>query len=130
MRRLARLPPVIEMILMTGPRVVLLLSLLLFWPGQAFAQRFPAFDAERILAFGDADLDGRLSLDEYREMVRNSPRMRDAAATIEPMFRRLDTDGDGFLSLAEYRKSFPQRPADRPATDAEAAGTAPAPPTP
>ena len=39
-----------------------------------------------------------------------SPRMRNAAATIEPMFRRLDADRDGFLSLAEYRKSFPQRP--------------------
>jgi hypothetical protein len=36
--------------------------------------------------------------------------MRDAAATIEPMFRRLDADRDGFLSLSEYRKSFPQRP--------------------
>ncbi len=34
--------------------------------------------------------------------------MKNAAATIEPMFRRLDADRDGFLSLAEYRKSFPQ----------------------
>jgi hypothetical protein len=94
------------------PRVALLLWLLL--PSPAFAQR-PIFDAERVLSFGDADLDGRLSLDEYRDMVRNSPRMRDAAATIEPLFRRLDTDGDGFLSLAEYRKSFPQRPGGAPA---------------
>ena len=59
---------------------------------------------------GDADLDGRLSLDEYRDFLRSSPRMKDAAATIEPMFRRLDADRDGFLSLAEYRKSFPRRP--------------------
>ena len=80
-------------------------------PGQRpQAQRFPAFDPERIFVLGDADLDGRLSLDEYRDFLRSSPRMRNAAATIEPMFRRLDTDRDGFLSLAEYRKSFPQRP--------------------
>ncbi len=75
----------------------------------AQAQRFPAFDPERIFMLGDADLDGRLSLDEYRDFLRSSPRMRDATA-IEPMFRRLDADRDGFLSLAEYRKSFPQRP--------------------
>ena len=78
-------------------------------------QRFPAFDPERIFMLGDADLDGRLSLDEYRDFLRSSPRMRDAApATIEPMFRRLDADRDGFLSLAEYRKSFPRGPAARP----------------
>jgi hypothetical protein len=89
------------------PRVALLL--VLFLPGQALAQRFQ-FDAERIFMLGDADLDGRLSLDEYGEFLRNSPRYRDATATIEPMFRRLDTDGDGYLSLSEYRKSFPQTP--------------------
>ncbi len=77
----------------------------------AQTQRFPAFDAERIFNLGDADLDGRMSLDEYRDFLRSSPRMRTApAATIEPMFRRIDSDGDGFLSLLEYRKSFPQRP--------------------
>ena len=89
------------------PVIVLLLA------GQAAAQtqRFPAFDPERIFVLGDADLDGRLSLDEYRDFMRSSPRMRSAAAaTIEPMFRRIDTDRDGFLSLSEYRKSFPQRP--------------------
>ena len=84
--------------------------------GQALAQtqRFPAFDPEQIFVLGDADLDGRLSLDEYRELLRASPRMKAAAATIEPLFRRLDTDHDGFISLPEYRKSFPQRPAGAP----------------
>ena len=87
------------------------------WHGRARtqAQRFPAFDPERIFMLGDADLDGRLSLDEYRDFLRSSPRMKNAAATIEPMFRRLDADRDGFLSLAEYRKSFPQRPGGAPA---------------
>ena len=36
--------------------------------------------------------------------------MKNAAATIEPLFRRLDRDRDGFLSLPEYRMAFPQRP--------------------
>jgi hypothetical protein len=84
-------------------------------PKPAQAQRFPAFDPERIFMLGDADLDGRLSLDEYRDLLRSSPRMKAAAGTIEPLFRRLDTDHDGFLSLSEYRKSFPPRPGGPPA---------------
>ncbi len=97
---------------MTGKtvRVLPVLVLLLAARASAQAPRAPAFDPERIFILGDADLDGRLSLDEYRDFLRTSPRMRDAADTIEPMFRRLDADRDGFLSLAEYRKSFRQRP--------------------
>ncbi len=99
---------------MTGfsARAMAVVVLLLAAPAQAQtqAQRFPAFDPERIFMLGDADLDGRLSLDEYRDFLRSSPRMKNAAAAIEPLFRRLDADRDGFLSLAEYRKSFPQRP--------------------
>ena len=97
---------------MTGfsARVVPVIVLLLAGRAAAQAQRLPAFDPERIFILGDADLDGRLSLDEYRDFLRSSPRMKDAAATIEPMFRRLDADRDGFLSLSEYRKSFPPRP--------------------
>ena len=87
---------------------------------------FPAFDPERIFMLGDADLDGRLSLDEYRDFLRVSPRMKNAAATIEPLFRRLDADRDGFLSLAEYRKSFPPRPGGAAAkSDATAKETPP-----
>lgn len=98
---------------MVGPsrRLVLVLLLLLSGRAAGQTQRFGAFDPERIFILGDADLDGRLSLDEYRDFLRSAPRMRDAAATIEPMFRRLDLDRDGFLSLSEYRKSFPQRSA-------------------
>jgi cytochrome c553 len=93
---------------LAGPRLLL---------AQAVqAQRFPAFDPERIFMVGDADLDGRLSLDEFRELYRSSPRMKNAAATIEPLFRRLDTDHDGFLSLREYRKFFPGRPGGATAT--------------
>jgi len=91
-------------------RVLLVLVLLLAGPTSAQVQQATAFDPERIFIIGDADLDGRMTLEEYRDFLRSSPRMRDAAATIEPMFRRLDTDADGFLSLSEYRKSFPARP--------------------
>ena len=97
---------------MTGfsARLVPVIVLLLAGRTAAQTQRFPAFDPERIFVLGDADLDGRLSLEEYRDFVRSSPRMRGAAAaTIESMFRRIDADRDGFLSLSEYRKSFPQR---------------------
>jgi Protein of unknown function (DUF1549)/Protein of unknown function (DUF1553)/Planctomycete cytochrome C/EF hand len=97
---------------MTGfsARVGLLLVLLLGSQAMAQVQQVPSFDPERIFMLGDADLDGRLSLDEFRELYRSFPRMKDAAATIEPLFRRLDTDRDGFLSLGEYRKTFPARP--------------------
>jgi hypothetical protein len=97
---------------------ILALPLAVTATARAQARRLPAFDPERIFVLGDADLDGRLSLGEYRDLLRSSPCRRDDAAAIEPMFRRLDADGDGFLSLSEYRKSFPQRPdnaAERPA---------------
>jgi cytochrome c553 len=98
--------------MMTGfsARVVPVLVLLLAGRAAAQVQRPPAFDPERIFMFGDADLDGKLSLDEFRELYRLSPRRPNAADTIEPLFRRLDTDRDGFVSLAEYRKLFSQRP--------------------
>ena len=111
---------------MTGiaPRMMLavvgILAVTTFAPAQTptakqkQAPRPPAFDPERIFMLGDADLDGLLSLDEYRDFLRSSPRMKANSAGIEPMFRRLDADHDGFLSLAEYRKSFPQRPAGAP----------------
>ncbi len=90
--------------------------IILVFMSQALAQtqRFPAFDPEQIFVLGDADLDGRLSLEEYRELLRASPRMKAAATSIEPLFRRLDTDHDGFVSLPEYRKSFPQRSTGAP----------------
>jgi cytochrome c553 len=95
---------------------------LLLAAGRARGQRFGPFDPERIFMLGDADLDGRLSLEEYRELLRGSPRMKSALNTIEPLFRRFDVDRDGFLSLGEYRKSFPQSPArPNPAVAARAA---------
>ena len=88
----------------------LAIVLLLARFASAQAPRPPAFDLSRIFILGDADLDGRLSLEEYRDFLSSAPHMKGAVATIEPMFRRLDADGDGFLSLPEYRKSFPRRP--------------------
>jgi hypothetical protein len=98
-------------------RVVPVIVLLLVGRAAGQAQRF-TFDPERIFILGDADLDGRLSLEEFKELNRASPRMRDAT-TIEALFRRLDTDHDGYLSLSEYRKLFAPRPgATTPKPDA------------
>jgi cytochrome c553 len=103
-------------------RLVLVL-VLQFLPGAlAWAQRPFVFDAERLFMLGDADLDGRLSLDEFREMYRTFPGMKDAPARIDALFRRLDTDGDGFLSLAEYRKALPPRPGGAAKRDASEGG--------
>ena len=89
--------------------------------GRASGQPFPVFDPERIFMTGDADLDGQLSLAEYREFLRSIPRMRTPLSGIDAMFERFDMDQDGFLSLAEYRKSFPAR---RPVTPRTPVNTA------
>ena len=92
---------------------------------RAQTQRFPAFDPERIFILGDADLDGRLSLEEYRDFLRSSPRMRNAAAaTIEPMFRRIDADRDGFLSLVGIPQVLPAEARRRGCQDGHAEGEA------
>ena len=97
--------------------LVVVLLVVAVSPEPKQAQRPPVFDPERLFMLGDADLDGRLSLDEYRDFLRSSLRMRGAVGTIELMFRRLDTDRDGFLSMPEYSKSFPQeKPSTRSTT--------------
>jgi hypothetical protein len=58
-------------------------------------QQMPAPDPERGFAFGDTDLDGRLSLEEFRELIRNVPRLKKAAAKkaslpLEPVLRDQD----------------------------------------
>ena len=53
---------------MAGSALRVVLVLLLIGGAAAQAQRSPAFDPERIFAFGDTDLDGRLSLEEYRDI--------------------------------------------------------------
>ncbi len=81
--------------------------LILFLSSELPAQQRPRFDPEQFLMLGDADLDGQLSLDEYKELLRNSPFARNASTSIEPMFRRLDSNQNGVLSVAEYSRSFP-----------------------
>ena len=77
-------------------------------------------DPERAFAFGDTDLDGKLSLDEFRELLRNGARLKNAAGqegaspNPELLFRRLDADSDGVLTIAEYRQIVQLR-AGRPA---------------
>lgn len=71
-------------------------------------QRFN-FDPERFFILGDADIDGRMSLQEYQEFMKQSPRFRGDPEGIKRFFQRIDTDGNGFLSLSEYIKTFAQR---------------------
>jgi hypothetical protein len=62
------------------PVIILLVAIPIQAQTQKQAQRLPAFDPERIFMLADADLDGQLSLDEYRDFLRSSPRMKDAVA--------------------------------------------------
>ena len=105
----------------------------------ALGQQRPVIDAERAFAAGDADLDGKLSFEEYREQIRNGPMQKKAAlksavkanpALAESLFHRFDSDGDGYLTLAEYRKLFALRAGGMFAKNAsgkKAAGAKPAP---
>jgi cytochrome c553 len=76
----------------------------------ASAQQPQRPDPERTFSFGDTDLDGKLSLDEFRELLTNGPRLKSAAKKALPMemqeglFRRLDANRDGSLSLQEFRR--------------------------
>lgn len=70
----------------------------------------PAIDPERAFAAGDIDLDGRLTLEEFKSQARVSPRLKNAPGLVEPLFRQLDADRDGALTLGEYRKVFVLRP--------------------
>ena len=75
----------------------------------ARGQQPPVANPDRAFALGDIDLDGRLSLDEFRELRSNGARLKKvvakkAAGPAAPVFQRLDTDHDGFLSFVEFRR--------------------------
>ena len=50
----------------------------------ARGQQVPAANSERVFSFGDSDLDGKLSLDEFRELMVYGPRVKKAAAKKVP----------------------------------------------
>ncbi len=75
----------------------------------ARGQQMQAPDPERGFAFGDTNLDGKLSMDEFVELIRVGPRLKKAAvqktpAQLEPVFHRLDTDHNGFLTVQEFSR--------------------------
>jgi cytochrome c553 len=85
--------------------IVVMLTVVLV---SARGQQPQAPDPERGFSFGDTDLDGKLSPEEFRELLVNGPRLKGGAAkkplaNPATLFQRLDTDRDGFLSLAEFR---------------------------
>jgi hypothetical protein len=58
-----------------------------------------------LLAAGDANGDGRVSLDEVMLVVDALPAMRDAVrVTADSMFDAVDRDGDGGIDLDEYKE--------------------------
>ena len=81
----------------------------------ARGQQLQPANAERGLSSGDSNLDGRLSLDEFRELLMYGPRGKKAAAQKMParpevIFGRLDIDHDGFLTIPEFRRLNQLRP--------------------
>ncbi|MDX2036806.1 MAG: DUF1553 domain-containing protein [Isosphaeraceae bacterium] len=73
-----------------------------------------AAEPERAFANGDANLDNRLSLDEFKDLLRSIPRKgampKAAAGLVDTAFQRLDADRDGKLTLAEFSKGGGLRP--------------------
>jgi hypothetical protein len=93
-------------ILLTAASIGLMLSVVLV---TARGQQYQGVDPERGFSFGDTDLDGKLTLDEFRDLLQNAPRFKNAAAkkapaNLEALFRRLDLDRDGVLVFVEYRQ--------------------------
>ena len=81
----------------------------------ARGQQAPAANAERNFSLGDSDLDGKLSLAEFRELLLYGARFKKAAAKKAParpelLFDRLDADHDGHLTFQEFRRINPMRP--------------------
>ena len=81
----------------------------------ARGQQSQPANAERGFSLGDSNLDGKLSLDEFRELLEYGARRKKAAAKKMParpeaIFARLDTDHDGFLTIQEYRRLNQLRP--------------------
>ena len=94
-----------HLVIASASAVLLLVAILV----DARGQQPLLVDPERGFSFGDTDLDGKLTLDEFRELLRNAPRFKKAAAKgarppFDLMFQRLDADGDGCLTVAEYRR--------------------------
>ena len=94
-----------RLVLAGSSSCLILLALLL----AARGQQPQAPNPERGFAFGDSNLDGKLSRDEFRDLVTGAARLKKAAAKKAPaqpalVFDRLDGDHDGFLSFPEFRR--------------------------
>ena len=53
-------------------------------PGRGQGQQPRRPDPERAFSFGDSDLDGKLSLEEFRELLTNGPRLKNATKKAMP----------------------------------------------
>ena len=64
----------------------------------------PALNPEAAFKRGDTNGDGKLSKDEFRNLLGKGPRFKDNPQLIDRLFDRLDTNKDGFLTFDEFKK--------------------------
>lgn len=84
--------------------LVLIVGLCLLAVGVGGQAQPPQPDPEMVFRRFDADRDGKLTKEEFRQLAAFSPRMKDDPAAAEQLFQRLDTNRDGVLTMAEYRQ--------------------------
>jgi len=64
----------------------------------------PAVDPDRAFQLGDTDKDGKLTKEEFAQLMANNPRVKDNPKAADFLFNRLDADGNGKLTLDEFKK--------------------------
>jgi cytochrome c553 len=64
----------------------------------------PFLDTERVFKRADANGDGKLSKEEFEQLLANRPRFKENPKAADFLFNRLDENKDGFLSLDEFKK--------------------------
>ena len=62
------------------------------------------FYPERLFKRIDADGVGKITLDEFKAVFSQFPRLADKPEIIEKLFDKLDADGDGKITLDEFKK--------------------------
>jgi Ca2+-binding EF-hand superfamily protein len=95
-----------------GTTVIVVLALALGLSSTAGAAQKPkksaAFDAAKVFKMLDANNDGKLSPDEFKNVTTHAPAkkgkaVKAPAADTATVFKKLDTNNDGALSPDEFK---------------------------